>query len=404
MKKLISIFIVGMSLASVGLGSTSVSAKTKAAPKIKIFMMVETKGESTTAIPDTADGAQMAINEINRAGGITVNGVKRLIDYKRILTGGTSTLAETATRTALDQNPDILVGYIASAMVPGAAPLLKAANKPTIFLNTSSSLSLADVATVGWPVSYRMRPTQSALATGQFNFMYTDIFKGKLTKIGLICVQGAFGDAGCNAHKAFAAAKGVTITSQQSNAYNATDLSAQVTAICNSGAEAIISTNYPNPFATFANEMINQGCKLPVIEGASGDIGLLGGNVVKPPKDYKFYAASDCQPSASKSGTGKAFADKFLKVKKYTPGYSVAIAYDSIYLIKAAIEAGNGTDATSFSAGMAKQKYSGVCAAKYSPVKADGGLTTNILVNTSVVSTYDSKGMPTVVKTLVLPK
>lgn len=385
-------------------GST---APTQAAgEQVYIITAVETKGESAVAIPDTADGAQFAIDEINKAGGVTIKGKKTKIKYERVPVGSTAALAETAARSIVDKKPTAVFGFIATAHNPGAAPVMKAAGIPTIFANTGATLAIGASGSIGAPNLFRIRPTQSALAAEQFKFMVSQYKKdtGKnLTKIGMICVQGAFGKAGCDVYGFLANQQGISVVKREENGLTATDLSAQVTSICSSGAEAIMSVNYPNPAAAFMNEMVNRGCKLPIVEGASGDIAVMSG-AFTPPSGFKLYSAVDCHPAAARKGTpAKKFADAFTKKYKYPAGYSAGEAYDGIYLLKAAIETAQSTKAADILKAMKTQKYKGVCYDKYSPVASATGVVSNILVNKSSMVTYNGK-TPTVVSTVVLPK
>jgi len=386
-------------------GST---APTQAAgEQVYIITAVETKGESAVAIPDTADGAQFAIDEINKAGGVTIKGKKTKIKYERIPVGSTAALAETAARQIVDKRPTAVFGFIATAHNPGAAPVMKASGIPTIFGNTGATLAIGASGSVGAPNLFRIRPTQSALAAEQFKFMvsqYAKLNNGKkLSKIGMICVQGAFGKAGCDVYGFLANQQQISVVKREENGLTATDLSAQVTAICSSGAEAIMSVNYPNPAAAFMNEMVNRGCKLPIVEGASGDIAVMSG-AFTPPADFKLFAAVDCHPAASAKGTpGKKFADAFAKKYKYPAGYSAGEAYDGIYLLKAAIETANSTKPADILKAMKTQKYKGVCYDKYSPVASATGVVSNILVNKSSMVSYAGK-TPKIESTVVLPK
>ena len=389
-----------------GLFAGSTAPTQAAGEQVYIITAVETKGESAVAIPDTADGAQFAIDEINKAGGVTIKGKKTKIKYERIPVGATAALAETAARQIVDKKPTAVLGFINTGHNPGAAPVMKAAGIPTLFLTTGATLAIGASGSIGAANLFRMRPTQASLAAEQFNFMYNRYKKdtGKnLTKIGMICVQGAFGKAGCDVYTALAAQKGVAITKREENATTSTDLSSQVTSICASGAEAIMSVNFPNPAAAFMNEMVNRGCKLPIVEGASGDIAVLSG-AFTPPSDFKLYAAVDCHPAASAKGTpGKKFADAFSKKYKYPAGYSAGLAYDGIYLLKAAIETSQSTKSADIVKAMRTQKYKGVCYDKYSPLSAATGIVSNILVNKSSIVSYKGK-TPTIEQTVVLPK
>ena len=392
-----------------GLFAGSTAPTQAAGNEVYIIMAVETKGESAAAIPDSADGGAMAAEAINKAGGITIKGKKTKIKYERIAISTSDTAKAGAVALQIvDKKPTAVVGFVGTAQTPAVAPTIKNSGIPTIFFNTDSKLAIGTSGSVGAPNIFRMRPTQSALAAEQFNFMYNQYKKdtGKnLTKVGMICVNVTFGKAGCDVYTALAAQKGVTVVKREENSFSATDLSAQVTSLCSTslGAEAILSVNYPNPAAAFMNEMVNRGCKLPIVEGASGDIAVMSG-AFTPPAGFKLYAAVDCHPAASAKGTpAKKFADAFKAKYGYPAGYSAAEAYDSLFLLKAAIESAQSTKSADILKGMKTQKYKGVCYDKYSPLSPATGITSNILVNKSSIVSYTGN-VPKIEATVVLPK
>ncbi len=84
---------------------------------VKIILLAETKGDSEVAVPFLADGAQLAVDDLNAKGGV---GGKN-IDYERIVTPLDSAKAESARLEAIGKKPTAMLGLVSSGQVLAVA-------------------------------------------------------------------------------------------------------------------------------------------------------------------------------------------------------------------------------------------------------------------------------------------
>ena len=97
----------------------------KKAPVVKIILLAETKGESSAAVPYYANGAQLAADQLGAR-----------VEYTRIPAPLTPAAAQTALLQAIDQKPNLIIGFPASSQVIAVAPTIKSSGIPTLALSS----------------------------------------------------------------------------------------------------------------------------------------------------------------------------------------------------------------------------------------------------------------------------
>jgi len=361
---------------------TTAVAASLSAPA-KIVLLVEAKGEGPSAVPYFADGAQLAVDEINSAGG--VGGLE--LEYERISAPTDPAAAKTALQKAYDASPTGIVGFPSSGQAVPLAADVKAGGVPFIYLATSPQLYVGGPESQNDENAFVIRPPNSSLATEELQYLVDE----GATKIALLCVDSPFGTGGCDAVEAAAGPLGVEIVAREKNGPTDTDLTAQVQAIASSGADAVIAFDFPNPEGVFATQMVDNGVDIPIMGGASAALAIAAGGVTGPAAT-NLLGIDDCVPVVDPRPVAVDFAAAFEAEFGYKAGYAAAEAYDAIYLFKAAIEAAGSTEPAAVSAAMKEITYEGVCDPDY---KADAG---NGLHNRSYIETFAEDGTPTVVK------
>src|SRR5688500_19786709 len=88
-----------------GDGSEAEGGELQLDDPVKVVLLAETTGESEAAVPFLADGAQMAIDELNEAGGGGGQGV----DYERVSAPLDGAQAETALLTAVEEEQTVVL-------------------------------------------------------------------------------------------------------------------------------------------------------------------------------------------------------------------------------------------------------------------------------------------------------
>jgi ABC-type sugar transport system substrate-binding protein len=104
-----------MALGATALFTTGTAGAAKKAPQVKIILLAETKGESSFAVPYYADGGTLAAEELGSKVSLT-----------RIPAPLSPAAAQTALLQAIDQKPNLIIGFPSSAQLghPDARPVL----------------------------------------------------------------------------------------------------------------------------------------------------------------------------------------------------------------------------------------------------------------------------------------
>ncbi|HUP73694.1 MAG TPA: ABC transporter substrate-binding protein [Acidimicrobiales bacterium] len=357
---------------------------------MKLVGLAEKPPESANAIPDYANGWELAVTEINAAGGAC----GKPIDFERIpMSPLDVATAKVAYLSALDKKADMTFGMNSSPIVLALAPEVLKAATPNIYLSAASQIFLGAANGVGNEWGFVIRPRNNGSAVIQADFLTKDLNK---KKIGLLCAIGAFGDGSCAAAKPAIEAAGATVVSQQSAATDATNLTTQILAFKNAGAEAVLAFEFPNPMVVLFNQAADNALNVPIMGGASAGLAIATKNV-KANALANAYGIDDCVPVADT--TNKKAIDFTAAYKaKYNldPGYAAAEAYDTIYLAAEALKIAGKLDKKALADALRTMTYQGVC----DNYKADAG---QGLHHASYIETFDATGKPKIVKTVAIP-
>ncbi len=159
-----------------------------------------------------------------------------------------------------------------------------------------------------------------------------------ITKIGLISDSGGFGKDGAAVIAAMAPDAGVEIVSDQSFNPGDTDMSAQLTKLKNSDAQAIVMWTAGAEAAIIAKNAMDLGVDLPIFgsHGIARREFIDGGGAAA--EGVRFAAGKVLIPAAYGEGT-EAYTVATDFIDRYTTAYGTAPstfaghAYDALYLI-----------------------------------------------------------------------
>ena len=357
---------------------------------LKVVGLAEKPPESANAIPDYVNGWELALTEINAKGGAC----GKPVEFERIAMSPTDVAsAKVAYLSALDKKADMTFGMNSSTIVLALAPEVLKAATPNIYLSASSQIFLGAPNGVGNEWGFVIRPRNNGSAVIQADYLTKDLGK---KKIGLLCAVGAFGDGSCAAAKPAIEAAGATVVSQQSAAVDATNLTTQILAFKNAGADAVLAFEFPNPMVVLFNQAADNALNVPIMGGASAGLAIATKNV-KANALPNVYGIDDCVPVADT--TNKKAVDFTAAYKaKYNldPGYAAAEAYDTIYLAAEALKIAGKLDKKALADAMRSMTFQGVC----DNYKSDPG---QGLHHASFVETFDAAGKPKIAKTVAIP-
>ena len=334
MKKFISVMLVAAMAvtALTGCGSNSGSSSKKDADKYYIGGIGPTTG--ATAIYGTAvkNGAQIAVDEINAAGGI--NG--KQIEYRFEDDQNDAEKAVNAYNTLKDWGMQMLVGTTTTA------PCIAVAGKTAsdnVFQITPSASS-PDVLSSGNGNVFQVCFTDpnQGIASAQY------IAENKLaTKIGIIYDSSDVYSSGIEEKfEAEAKTQGLNIVSKAAfTADSKTDFGTQLQKAKDAGADLLFLPIYYQEASIILKQADTMGYK-PKFFGVDGMDGIL------TVENFDTKLAEDVMlltPFAAdaKDKTVQNFVKTYKEKYKDTPNQFAADSYDAVYVLKAAIEESKAT-------------------------------------------------------------
>lgn len=334
MKKFISVMLVAAMAvtALTGCGSNSGSSSKKDADKYYIGGIGPTTG--ATAIYGTAvkNGAQIAVDEINAAGGI--NG--KQIEYRFEDDQNDAEKAVNAYNTLKDWGMQMLVGTTTTA------PCIAVAGKTAsdnVFQITPSASS-PDVLSSGNGNVFQVCFTDpnQGVASAQY------IAENKLaTKIGIIYDSSDVYSSGIEEKfEAEAKTQGLNIVSKAAfTADSKTDFGTQLQKAKDAGADLLFLPIYYQEASIILKQADTMGYK-PKFFGVDGMDGIL------TVENFDTKLAEDVMlltPFAAdaKDKTVQNFVKTYKEKYKDTPNQFAADSYDAVYALKAAIEESKAT-------------------------------------------------------------
>jgi branched-chain amino acid transport system substrate-binding protein len=318
---------------------TVLASSALAAPPIKIGALFAVTGPASFLGEPERNTAQMVIDEINAAGGIKGRKLQ-LVAYD---TQGDATKAvQAANRLIKEDDVVAIIGPSTTGDTMAVIPIVEKAQIPLISCAAGSKISD--------PVKKWVFKTaqNDGLAVAR---IYEHLGKRKIAKVAILTVSDGFGSSGREQLKAQAAKYGIQIVSDDTYGPKDTDMTAQLTKIRASGAQAVIcwGTN-PGP-AVIARNAKQLGLKLPLYmsHGVSSKkfIELAGDAAEGIMLPSGRVIVSDLLPNSDKQKKSLlAFVKDYQKHFKAEGDHFGGHAWDAVMLLKGAIERGADTPAS----------------------------------------------------------
>lgn len=366
MKKLITTALVSLSLCCLS------SAALAAAP-IKIGALFSVTGPASFLGEPERNSAQMVVDEINRTGGVKGRKLE-LITYD---TGGDATKAvQLANRLIKNDRVVAIIGPSTTGDTMAVIPVVERAQIPLI--SCSAGIKITE------PVKRNVFKTaqNDTLAVAR---IYQQLKKEKKNKVAILTVSDSFGSSGREQLKSQAARYGMQIISDDTYGPKDTDMTAQLTKIRGSQAQAVIcwGTN-PGP-AVVARNARQLGLTLPLYmsHGVSSkkfiDLAAEAAEGVRLPSGKVLVA--DLLPKSDKQKTALlSYVKDYQRHFKAEGDHFGGHAWDAVMMLKGAIERGGDTPAGIRNALEATRGFAGIGGVfNYSP-KDHAGLTQDAFV------------------------
>jgi branched-chain amino acid transport system substrate-binding protein len=310
--------------------SMAVATSALAADPIKIGVVNMLTGPLAEAGSFQVNGLQLALEEINKAGGILGRPVELQTEDNASTNPGT-VLAFSKLFT--DPAIKAIVGPIASTQIQAASPAIAKAGIPTMIGGTDPSLTRVNNRWV-----FRARPNDLYSSKVIANFGVNTL---KLKKWAIIHATDAFGQGGSKALTEALQALGVDPVLDQGYTSNSQDFTPIVLAIKKSNAEVLGTyMTYPADQAIFAKQLRQLGVNVQWV-GSPTTVAVTTRNLAGEAL-YGSYSVVDFNADANEAA--RAFTKVYRERYGIYPDNFAGWAYDSLHILALAMNNAKSTE------------------------------------------------------------
>lgn len=308
----------------------SLGAATAAEETLKIGVVNEITGPQAEGGLFTVNGLKLAVDEINKAGGVLGKRIELRIEDNASTNPGT-VLA--FSRLVSEGGLAGIVGPIRSTQIQAIAPTIAKAGIPTMIGGSEPGLTHMNNRWV-----FRARPNDSYSSRVIADFGVNTL---KLRKWAIVHSTDAFGTGGKTALVAALKTLGVEPVLIQGYTNNSQDFTPIVLAVKKSGAEVMgtYMTNSPDQ-GIFAKQLRQLGVNIAWV-GSPTTISITALNLAGEAL-YGSYAITDFTTDANDAT--RAFTKKYRERYDLTPDTFASWAYDALNVLVMAIRAAGSTD------------------------------------------------------------
>lgn len=317
------VLVAGCGGNSGGGGSSS-----RSGGEVTLGMLQPLSGASAAVGLTGRQGAELAVQKINDAGG--VNGTKlklQVLDDAGDVTTGTNAFTK-----VLSDKPVAILGPNISAVALALVPRLAREQVPLL-----TGALTPDLTKSGSPWVFRVRSSDATAAKNLVDYMADNL---KPQSVALISEESDYGQGGIAAVKAELQVKGITPVAAVTFSASANDLSSQVIKLKQSGAAAVIYWGSQSPAALFAKQAKQFGY--------AGTI--LGSNAYTDQSVLKLagtsaenvYSVVNFIPTGDDPAV-QSFVTAYTQKYGSAPDSYAASYFDAVNVVAAAIKAGGAT-------------------------------------------------------------
>ena len=326
---------LGFATALVAVSSFSLVAGSSSAQTIKVAQVVELSGGGTAAGSQYRNGAKLAFNEINAAGGI----MGRKVEVLEMDTQSQPAIAKAMTVKAIDEKVTAIFGPVFSGSILVSQTESQKANIPNFTGGEASNVTAQ-----GNPYIFRSSFNQSMGMPKVANYMATDL---KAKSVVVAYVNNDFGKGGRDSIMKELQARNVKVAADISTDPGQVDMSSAVLRIKQAGADALFAYLNEEESARLLKELRKQGYDKPMV----GETTLMGAKVI----ELAGSAANGVRGHVGLTADAPAFKEygaKYKKEYKADSDHNGIKGYFSAYMLKAAIEKAKSTDGKAIAAAM----------------------------------------------------
>ncbi len=293
------------------------------AETIKIAELVELSGAGATAGTNFKNGVELAVKEINAAGGILGKKIETLTSDTQSNPGVAKGLAQ----KAVDDNVFAVFGPVFSGSILVSMAETKRAEIPNFTGGEAASITQQ-----GNPYIFRTSFTQTTAMPKVARYIANGL---KAKTVAVIYVNNDFGKGGRDSITKALEALGAKVVADISTDSGQVDFSAPVLKAKQSNADAVFVYSNEEESARALRELRKQGWTKPIV----GETTLTGQKVIELAGDAANGAVAHVGLTIdAPNPLMLKFKAKFYQEYKYFSDHNGIKGYTGVYLLKAAIE------------------------------------------------------------------
>ena len=300
------------------LGTLGAQAQT-----VKIAVLQELSGAGATAGTNAKNGVELAVKEINAAGGILGRKLEALVSDTQSNPGVAKGLAA----KAADDEVFAVIGPTFSGSIMVSMAETKRAQIPNFTGGEAASITQQ-----GNPYIFRTSFTQASAMPKVARYIAGSL---KAKSVAVIFVNNDFGKGGRDAFAKAAEAAGLKVVGDISTESGQLDFASPVLKAKQSGADAVFVYTNEEESARALRELRKQGWTKPIV----GETTLTGQKVIELAGEAANGAVAHVGLTVDAPIPAmRAFRAKFEREYKYISDHNGIKGYTAVYMLKAGIE------------------------------------------------------------------
>ena len=322
----------------------------KSEKDIKIGLLNEMTGGNATIGTAAANGAKMAIKEINAKGGVLGK------QLKAVSADNKSEPAEAAnamTKLLMQDNVVAVTGTFSSSNAIAAASVAESAKKPYLIAGATNPKVTVDPKTKKVKkYIYRVCFIDPFQGTVAANFASNNL---KATKAAMLIDNSSDYSKGLGEffQAAFVKAGG-TVVANEAYLQKDTDFKATLTKIKAQGADVLFVPGYYEEVGKIVKQAREMGLTMPIVGADGWDSPKLAEIAGEKALNNTFFTNHYSVDDPSEAG--KAFVANYTKEFGQKPEALAVLGYDAVYVLVDAIKRANSTDADKIIAALSDTK------------------------------------------------
>lgn len=317
---------------------------------VKLQLLAEVAGESAVAVNSYNNAYQMAVDDLNKDGGLLGQDVVAERTPAPLDPQG----SVSAYLKAVQSHPTAILGFPANFQVAAAATQIAQSKIPFVSTaNVEPTVTRDQAAGSEW--LYQLRAADNIESARQdADYLIQNL---GATKIGVMYVDVASSPDRVKAVEDEASSLGADVVEERKHSLTTTDLTGDILAMKSAGVDGIVILSYPNQLALAFKQMAQNDLTVPITATTSLETFIVNG-IGTVPDGQKAFAVLDCNVPERSPDWAARYQDLYDE-----PASDVAAGtYDTVMYIAAAIKKAGSTAPDDVREAMDSLQYSdGVC-------------------------------------------